>query len=209
MRAHNRFVSLCSTLALAWGTTPALASETQVYTYDVHGHLVAVQYSGTVNNGQAHSICYDPADNRVRYKSDSAGSVAPCISAPTPAPTGPPSFAVGDAYATEGGYLYFVVTKTGSTSSSFSVNYATANGTALAGSDYVAASGTLTFAASEAQKTILVSTLTGGGVEPDETMYLNLSAPTGGATLSDSQGLGIIWDGGTGGGGGGGGCQTC
>jgi len=59
-------------LILAWGTAlapaAAQAGETQTYTYDELGRLTAVQYSGTVNNGQAHSLCYVPAGNRTKYK---------------------------------------------------------------------------------------------------------------------------------------------
>ena len=45
-----------------------------------------------------------------------------------------------------------------------SVNYSTANGTALAGSDYQAVSGTLTFKKGETGKSILVPVI--GGVLP-------------------------------------------
>jgi hypothetical protein len=56
----------------------AFAGETQVYTYDALGRLTAVQYSGTVNNGQAHSLCYDPAGNRTKYRSSASGVIAAC-----------------------------------------------------------------------------------------------------------------------------------
>ena len=66
----------------------------------------------------------------------------------------PPSFAISDVSATEGGSLTFTVTKTGAATGSFSVNYATANGTATSPSDYTAASGTLTFAQADTARTI-------------------------------------------------------
>ena len=93
MSLRNRFSTACSVLALTAVAIPAGATETQTYTYDVDGRLVIVQYAGGTYNGQAHSTCYDPADNRVRYKSDSAGAVATCPStpAPTPSPTPTPS----------------------------------------------------------------------------------------------------------------------
>ena len=71
------------------------------------------------------------------------------------------------------------------------VNYATANGTALAGSDYTAASGTLTFAPGQTSKTVTVNVTGDTAVEPNETFVVNLSAPSG-ATLFDGQGLGTI-----------------
>lgn len=85
-----------ATTALAGATlvalsAPSAASETQSYTYDALGRLTAVQYSGSINNGQAHSLCYDPAGNRSQYKSSSAGALASCGSAPAPSPTPTPT----------------------------------------------------------------------------------------------------------------------
>ena len=62
------------------------------------------------------------------------------------------------------------------------VNYATANGTATAGSDYTATSGTLNFGAGETRKTVTINLLNDSVNEPDETFSLSLSAPTN-ATL--------------------------
>jgi YD repeat-containing protein len=107
----------------------------------------------------------------------------------------PPSFAVADpAQVAEGGTLAFVVTKTGATTSSYSVNYATANGTAAAGSDFTTASGTLTFTTAETSKTINVATTDDASVESAETVVLNLSGATGGATITRSPASGTIID---------------
>ena len=103
-----------------------------------------------------------------------------------------PSFSINDVSATEGGNLTFTVTKTGSTVLTHAVNYTTANGTAVAGSDYSAVSGTLSFAPSESSETITVSTTQETAVEPNETLYVNLSSPSSGATVSDGQGVGTI-----------------
>ena len=111
------------------------------------------------------------------------------------------SFAVENTSATEGGNLSFAVTKTGSTSSSCSVDYATANGTATAGSDYTAKSGTLTFTSTQTSKNVSVATIDDSAVENNETVKLNLSNATGGATISDSQGNGTVTDNDSGGGG--------
>lgn len=56
----------------------ATASETRTYTYDALGRLVAVQSAGTINDGDANSLCYDPAGNRTLYKSSSSGAIAAC-----------------------------------------------------------------------------------------------------------------------------------
>jgi len=63
------------------------------------------------------------------------------------------------------------------------VNYATSNGTATAGSDYTAKSGTLTFAAGVTSKTFAIPIVKDTLDESDETVNLTLSNPTGGATL--------------------------
>jgi len=105
----------------------------------------------------------------------------------------PPSFATSNAATVpEGGTLAFTVTKTGATNTSFSVNYASASGTATSGSDFTPVAGTLTFLTGEASKTIYVGTTDDSSVEPDETVLMNLSTPTGGATITASQGLGTI-----------------
>lgn len=48
-------------LALA---APAFAAETITYSYDVHGRLVKVERTGSVNNGVTADYAHDKADNR-------------------------------------------------------------------------------------------------------------------------------------------------
>ena len=71
------------------------------------------------------------------------------------------------------------------------VDYATADGTAEAGSDYVATSGTLSFAAGVTSKTVKVTVNGDTTIEPDETFFVNLSNASN-ATIADTQGLGTI-----------------
>jgi Calx-beta domain len=77
------------------------------------------------------------------------------------------------------------------TDETVTVDYATADGSGTAGSDYQAASGTLTFAPGETSQTIIV--LVNGDVlnEADETFFVNLSSPVN-AVLSDGQGAATI-----------------
>src|SRR5262249_37339143 len=84
-----------------------------------------------------------------------------------------------------GGTATITVTRTGGSDGSVTVNYATSNGTATAGSDYTATSGTLTFAARETSKTFTIPTLDDTLVETNETVSLLLSSPTGGASLGN------------------------
>ena len=73
--------------------------------------------------------------------------------------------------------MSFTVTLANRTPLRVSVAYATADGTATAGSDYTATSGTLVFAPGETSKTIAVPILGDTAFEPDETFTLTLSNP--------------------------------
>ena len=80
----------------------------------------------------------------------------------------------------EGGQLSLKVTRTGDVSGSVSVDFATSDGTALAGADYTAASGILTFAPGELSKNITIRTTNDPLFEnANETFTLTLSNPTG------------------------------
>ena len=112
----------------------------------------------------------------------------------SPAPVEePPSVRVSDAEATEGddAEIVFHVTLDRAASGPVTVRYATADGTAVAGEDYEAASGTLTFAPGETERTVRVRVLDDAVEDSGETFRLVLSAP-GGATLADPEALGTI-----------------
>jgi hypothetical protein len=81
------------------------------------------------------------------------------------------------------GVATITVTRTNGTVGGTTVNYATSNGTASAGVDYVAASGTLTFAAGETSKTFTVTILDDTLIEGNETVNLTLSSPSVGGVL--------------------------
>ncbi len=63
------------------------------------------------------------------------------------------------------------------------VDFATSDGTAVAGSDYPATTGTLTFNTGETSKSIFITFLNDNVLEGDETLNLTLSNVTGGAVL--------------------------
>ena len=87
--------------------------------------------------------------------------------------------------------LAFAVTLSRAPSGTVTVDYATADGTATAGSDYTATSGTLSFAAGETEKTVSVPVLDDGHDEGSETLTLTLSNPSG-AYLADGSATGTI-----------------
>ncbi|MCI0462855.1 MAG: DNRLRE domain-containing protein, partial [Gemmataceae bacterium] len=68
---------------------------------------------------------------------------------------------------------------------SVTVAYATSDGTATAGQDYTATSGTLTFAAGVTSQTFTVPITNDTTLEPNETFQLALNNPTGGASVGE------------------------
>jgi hypothetical protein len=80
--------------------------------------------------------------------------------------------------------VYFLLQFTGVRNTAeeiLSVDYATRDGSALAGSDYIAAHGTLNLYPGENQAVIPVEILGDTTPEPDETFYLDVFNPTGGS----------------------------
>ena len=96
---------------------------------------------------------------------------------------GTPVLSVGDSSASEAaGTLDFEVTLAPAGVQAVTVQYATAGGTATQGTDYSAASGTLTFAAGVTRQTISVPVTDDMVHESEEELTLTLTSPAG-ATL--------------------------
>ncbi len=91
-----------------------------------------------------------------------------------------PTFSQGESGPT----ATITVTRTAGSTGAVSATYTTSNGTATAGSDYQASSGTVSFADGDtADKTFTVPITQDSVDEADETVNLTLSGPTGGASL--------------------------
>jgi sugar lactone lactonase YvrE len=87
------------------------------------------------------------------------------------------------------------VSRTGDVSGSISVNFSTSDGTATAGSDYTATSGTLNFGPGELSKNVSIPILNDNLFENgNETFNLNLSSPTNGAIVTTPSTSIIIQD---------------
>ena len=86
-----------------------------------------------------------------------------------------------------------VVSLNTSSKKTVTVNYGTANGTATAGSDYVAVSGKLTFAPGQTSKSILVPVRGDQLVESNEDFFVKLSGAKQ-ANIADSQAVVTIAD---------------
>jgi len=109
----------------------------------------------------------------------------------------PPAITIGDASATEGDggirTLTFTVALTRASNQPVSVHYGTADGTANAGEDYEAASGTLVFAPGETAKTITIVITGDKKKEEKEAFFIELWEAEN-ALLSDDLGVGTIFD---------------
>ena len=108
-----------------------------------------------------------------------------------------PTLSVSDAVATEGtataGSLGFVVSLSAPSGYVVQVNYATASGTAAAGTDFVAAAGTLTFAPGVTSQALPVALVADGFTESTETLQVTLTTPQN-AAIADGVGAGSITD---------------
>ena len=109
-----------------------------------------------------------------------------------------PRVAEGNSGPTD---LEFTVTLSPASTGQVTVDWSTPGGTATAGTDYTAMSGTLTFAAGETSETIAVEVRGDGAVEPDETVEVVIfdPVPSGtpirdadGAIAANARGVGTI-----------------
>jgi hypothetical protein len=112
-------------------------------------------------------------------------------------PDDPVSVSIRDATVTEGNTgtvnATFTVTLSRATNVDVTVQYATADITATAGSDYTAASGTVTIPAGQTTATVTVAVTGDRLPEPTETFAVNLTAATG-ASIIGGHGIGTILD---------------
>jgi ribosomal protein L35AE/L33A len=178
------------------------AASTGLLTISLNGSGVAmVQW---VNNPSSnHGVIildYVNASNGLDFSSREAATIAnrPKLTVTYVTDTnGQPVLAINDVTVTEGNtgtvQANFTVSLSPASTEAVTVNYATANGSATAGSDYVAVSAQVSFQPGQTSQpgTVVVK----GDVidEPNETFTVNLSNAVN-ATIVDNQGLGTISD---------------
>ncbi|MGH7136469.1 MAG: Calx-beta domain-containing protein, partial [Pirellulales bacterium] len=135
-------------------------------------------------------IVDDPGDFQVVLSNPSGGAfvyptrgTADVTILDSDVPT-PGHFVVGAAtFAENAGIATITVGRSGGAQGEAQVDYATSDGTATAGADYTAVSGTLSFSPGQTLSTFTVPILPDNLVEGDETFFVTLSDPTGGATV--------------------------
>ena len=109
----------------------------------------------------------------------------------------PGALAINDVALSEGNAgttnITFTVTRSGGSAGAVSATWTLANGT-TDDADFTTTpqTGTVSFADGQTTATVTISVAGDGLVEGNETFFVNLTAPTGGATISDAQGLGTV-----------------
>jgi Calx-beta domain len=107
-----------------------------------------------------------------------------------------PRISISDVSKLEGknGKTLFVFTVTLSAAydQAVTMSFRTVDGTATTGSDYIAKTGTLTFAPGETTKTITIEVKGDSKQEADETFYLDLFGNSGNSLFTKSRGMGTI-----------------
>ena len=107
----------------------------------------------------------------------------------------PPAISISDAAIVEANVgttnMVFAVSLNVPSSETITVNFATANGSAIAGGDYLATNGILTFNSGVTNRSMVVNIIGDTLIESDETLFVNLFSPSNGV-LARSQGIGTI-----------------
>ncbi len=168
-------------------------------------------YNGFVNGDTTNSLTTQPTLSTAATAASKAGSYPITVSGATDA-NYTISFVIGTLTITNGALVptlvinnatvtapaggttnvVFTVTLSAPDTQPVSINFATADGTARAGTDYVATNGTLTFPPGITTLVIPVSVLGHATTNPaDESFFVIVSGATG-ATLTQSQGTGTI-----------------
>ena len=195
--------------------SPAFDANTVAYTATVVAATERVTLSGTLNDDNA-SLAYTPSTDADSSTAGHQVDVAVGDTTTTitvtgadgettrayrvvvkrPAPeveTSTPTLSIAGGNGAEGAdtSIGFTVTLNEAATNTVTVDYATSDGTATAGTDYTSTSGTLTFDVGTTSKTISVSIADDETDESDETFTVTLSNASG-AELGTSTATGTI-----------------
>lgn len=184
----GRAVSVTATTADGSATAPAdYASTSAVVTFPAGSTSqmfgVAVVGDPTDEGDDSFEVVLSAPSNATLAADPSATGTIQNDDSPASAGTlqfSAPTYSVGEA----GVQATITVTRTGGSNGAVQVDYAISDGSATAGSDYTAASGTLSWGNGiTTAQTFIVPISNDATDEVDETVNLALSAPTGGAVL--------------------------
>ena len=185
---------------LTVATTPNASTTCTGGTLTATGGAGSISYSGgSVTTGTSCTVSADVTASSAGSLANTSGALTSSVgnsgTASATLTATQPSLTVDDPSVTEGdtgtANLTFTVTLAPASSQTVTVDYATSNGSATAGSDYTAATGTLTFNPSVTTQTVSIVVSGDAVIEPDETVVLTLSNPSN-ATIGDATGTGTI-----------------
>ena len=169
---------------------PDFPAVTWAYLNGLHAAPVNAIWDGTVPLPAP----AEPGSYEVRLLADNGYTKVATSNVVTVTP--PPTLTINDVSVTEGNAgsataAFTVTLSPANTAQTVSVAYATANGTATAGADYGASSGTLTFAPGVTSRTITVPIVGDTSFEADETFVVTLTNAAH-ALIGDAQGAATI-----------------
>jgi hypothetical protein len=180
------------TLAFDWDRTITSIWDATVSSYTANQYVITnAGYNATIPAGDSVSFGFNGSPGNV-------GTDVPTnyVLNGTALGAGVPSLNIDNVSVTDGTAgttAVFTVTLSQAATSTVTVGFATANGTAVAGSAYTATSGTLTFKPGTVSQTISVPILPDAVAKANETFQVNLSNPVG-AGLATTSGTGTIVD---------------
>ncbi|MDE0523462.1 MAG: cadherin-like beta sandwich domain-containing protein [Boseongicola sp.] len=159
---------------------------------DVDGASVTVTLASAVGHAQHVTVGYAPGTDRLQDRW--GNGVAAFTGRVARNDTAEPALSIAGATAAEDdGKIEFAVTLDAASGEAVTVDYATSDGSAKAGTDYAAASGTLEFAAGETSETVEVTLADDALAEGDETFKVTLSNVSD-ASIAISEATGTIED---------------
>ena len=159
---------------------------------DVDGASVTVTLASAVGHAQHVTVGYTPGTDRLQDRW--GNGVAGFTGRVARNDTAEPALSIASATAAEDdGRIEFAVTLDAASGETVTVDYATLDGTAKAGTDFAAASGTLEFAAGETSETVEVTLADDALAEGDETFKVMLSNASG-ASVAANEATGTIED---------------
>jgi uncharacterized protein (TIGR03118 family) len=143
--------------------------------------MISIQVSGDATNepDETFSVNLSNAANATIPDAQGTGVI---LNDDAPAVGVSPTFTVAE----NAGTLSIAITRGGDATMPGTVDFATADGTASQQSDYLIANGTLSFAAGEMTKNVVISIIDDVKVEGSETFTFSLSNPTGGVVLGSA-----------------------
>ena len=140
-------------------------------------NLTLKRPTGALSIGEPKTVVLNINDPNVA--SSSSSSLSSSVSAATTVTLSASAYGIAE----NAGTITITVNRTGVTTGTVGVNYATGNGSASAGIDFTAAAGSFTFSPGETMKTFTVPITNNTSIEGGRNFNIILSNPTGGAAM--------------------------